>query len=313
MLKVKLFSNKDKLNIFLIFLILASATSIISKLTSIYEKDISFMLTVNNQYENKIIYNQSKDTVMLRLRGYGFNLMKYYFKTPELIIHTNKLKESKNMFFWTNEYNFNDIKLNFDSSVQLLSINQDSILFYYDRYMSKMQPIKSNVKIKYSPGFNSFSDYKITPDSILVIGPTESLKKIKFIETELVELENINSDVSVKVGLKGFKSKDIFLDKDNVDYLLKVEKYTEESVKIPVNILNKEKKIKFNYYPKELLIKYFISVDNYKKLDVNDFRVDCVYEKDDLKDFLIAEITKKPSFIKNVRLDTDKIQIIIVE
>lgn len=313
MLRVKLFSNKDKLNIFLIFLILASATSIISKLTSIYEKDISFMLTVNNQYENKIIYNQSKDTVMLRLRGYGFNLMKYYSKTPELIIHTNKLKESENMFFWTNEYNFNDIKLNFDSSVQLLSINQDSILFYYDRYMSKMQSIKSNVKIKYSPGFNSFSDYKITPDSILVIGPTESLKKIKFIETELVELENINSDVSIKVGLKGFKSKDIFLDKDNVDYLLKVEKYTEESVKIPVNILNKEKKIKFNYYPKELLIKYFISVDNYKKLDENDFRIDCVYEKDDLKDFLIAEITKKPSFIKNVRLVTDKIQIIIVE
>ena len=134
---MKIFSSQGKSNVFLIFLLLAISTSLISKLTSTYDKDIVFKLVITDQPTDKIIYKKSHDSVSLKVRGYGFNLAKYYLNTPELKIPIKKLKELKNAFLWNQKENFNDIKLNFGSSIELLTISEDSILFYFDQYISQ--------------------------------------------------------------------------------------------------------------------------------------------------------------------------------
>ena len=63
-----------------------------------------------------------------------------------------------------------------------------------------------------------------------------------------------------------------------IEYKLEVDQYTEEIVTVPVNILSNEN-IKYNYYPKELSVKYFISIDDYKKTTPIDFRIECVLDK----------------------------------
>ena len=83
---MKIYSSQGKFNVFLIFLILAISTSLVSKLTSTYDKNIVFKLTVTDVPEDKVIYEKSHDSVELKVRGFGFSLAKYYFKTPELKI-----------------------------------------------------------------------------------------------------------------------------------------------------------------------------------------------------------------------------------
>ena len=90
---MKVFSSQGKFNVFIIFLILAISSSLVGKLTSTYDKDILFELVLTDLPQDKVVYDKSHDSVMLKVRGYGFNLAKYYFETPSLNISVKKLKE----------------------------------------------------------------------------------------------------------------------------------------------------------------------------------------------------------------------------
>ena len=65
------------------------------------------------------------------------------------------------------------------------------------------------------------------------------------------------------------------------------------------------------YFPKEITVKYFISVDEYKKTTPIDFRIECVFDQN--KTVLTPILTKKPDFIKNARLNSNQVQLIILE
>ena len=307
---MKIFSNQGKFNVFLIFLVLAISSSLIGKLTSTYDKNIIFKLEVIDVPKDKVIYEKSHDSVLLKVRGYGFNLAKYYFETPSLEISVKKLKEINNTLLWDQKENFNETKLSFDSSVEMLNISEDSLFFYFDQYISQKKYIKLNVSIDYKPGYDSFKPYLITNDSVTILGPKDILEEIEYVDTEFVRLNNVNSDVNINLNLLKPAFDDLTFDFTDVQYKLEVDQYTEEIINIPVNILG-DNNYKYNFYPKELSVKYFISVDNYKKTSPIDFRIECLFDQN--QSVLIPSLTKKPNFVKNVKLSSNQIQLIILE
>ena len=307
---MKIYSSQGKFNVFLIFLILAISTSLVSKLTSTYDKNIVFKLTVTDVPEDKVIYEKSHDSVELKVRGFGFSLAKYYFKTPELKISAKKLKELNNSFLWEKNQNFTDTKLNFDSSIELLTIFEDSIILYFDQYISEKKFIKTNISVNFQSGFDSFKAPLITNDSVTILGPKDVVRKIDYVDTEFVKLNNVNSDIQINLSLLKPAFDDLSIDLSMIEYKLEVDQYTEEIVTVPVNILSNEN-IKYNYYPKELSVKYFISIDDYKKTSPIDFRIESTLDKN--QSILIPYLTKKPDFIKNARLSSNQIQLIILE
>ncbi len=307
---MKIYSSQGKFNVFLIFLILAISTSLVSKLTSTYDKNILFKLTVTDIPKDKVIYEKSHDSVELKVRGFGFSLAKYYFKTPELKISAKKLKELNNTFLWQKNQNFTDTKLDFDSSIELLTISEDSIILYFDQYISEKKLIKTNLSISYQSGFDSFKTPLITNDSVTILGPKDVIRKIHYVDTEFVKLNNVNSDIQINLSLLKPPFDNLSIDLNEIEYKLEVDQYTEEIINVPVNILSNEN-IKYNYYPKEISVKYIISIEDYRKTTPIDFRIECVLDKN--QSTLIPYLTKKPDFVKNVRLSSNQIQLIILE
>ncbi len=306
---MSLFSNTGKSNIYLIFVILAILTSLITKLTAKYEKDIVFRVIAEEQDDEKIIYKNSHDSLILRVRGYGFNLARYYLESPELRISVEKLKEVNNTFVWSQSENFKQTKQSFDPSIELISISEDSILFYFDKFISAKVPIKPNININYDVGYDSFYLPVLSIDSVNVLGPNEVIEKIKYISTEPITLDDVKSDISIDLLLEN-NDLNIFYEIEKTSYNLKVNQYTEETINIPVNVLSNGR-YNFNYYPKELSVKYIVSIEDYNKINSTDFRIDCVFDKN--QNFLVPEITKKPDFVKNARLSSSKIQLIILK
>ncbi len=306
---MKVFLSQGKFNVFVIFLILAILSSLVGKLTSTYDKDILFELVLTDLPQDKVIYDKSHDSVMLKVRGYGFNLAKYYFETPSLNISVKKLKESNDTYLWNQKENFNDTKLSFDSSIQLLTISEDSLFFYYDLYISQNKKIKPNISIDYKSGYDSFKSFSMNNEYVTILGPKDILEKIDYIDTELVRLNNVDSDIKIDLNLLKPPYENLKLDFSSVEYELEVDQYTEEIISIPVTILGNTD-LKYNFYPKELLVKYFISVENYRKTTPIDFRIECIFDENEST--LTPKLTKKPDFIKNSRLSSNKVQLIIL-
>ncbi len=307
---MKIYSSQGKFNVFIIFLILAISTSLVSKLTSTYDKNIVFNLTVKDVPNDKVIYDKSHDSVELKVRGFGFSLAKYYFNPPELKISAKKLKEFNNSFLWEKKENFTDTKLDFDSSVEILTIFEDSIFLYFDQYVSEKKIIKPNLSIDYKAGFDSFKAPIISNDSVTLLGPKDIISKIDYVDTEFIKLNNVSSDIKINLNLLKPSFDDLSVDLSSVEYKLEVDQYTEETINIPVNILSNEN-IKYNYFPKELSVKYLISMEDYKKTSPIDFRIECFLDKG--QSVLIPKLTKKPDFIKNIRLNSNQIQLVILE
>ena len=200
--------------------------------------------------------------------------------------------------------------MSFDSSIELLNISEDSLFFYYDQYISQNKKIKPNVSIDYKSGYDSFKSFSIRNDSVTILGPKDILDKIDYIDSELVRLNNIDSDIKIDLNLLMPSYENLKFDFGSVVYELEVDQYTEEIISVPVTILGNTD-IKYNFFPKELSVKYFISVENYKKTSPMDFRIECIFDKN--KSTLIPKLVKKPDFIKNSRLSSNQVQLIILE
>ena len=214
---------------------------------------------------------------------------------------------------WNQKENFSDTKLNFGSSIELLSISEDSILFFFDQYVSKKIPVKENVTVNFESGYENFKIPVLNPDSVVVTGPKELLSDLKYLVTDSVNFEKIDSDIKFNLNLINPDLDNLIFSDNSLEYLLEVDQYTEETIKVPVNVLFNSDNSKFNYYPKELSIKYNISINDYVEVNPMDFKIECVYDSNSPNNISKAEISKKPSFVKNVRLNTDQIQIIILE
>ena len=307
---MKFILSQGKFNVFLIFILLAISTSLVSKLTSTYEKDIVFKLVVKDIPDDKVIYKKSHDSVELKVRGFGFSLAKYYFKPAELKISVKKLKELNNAFLWEQKANFQETKFDFDSSVEILTISEDSIILYFDQYISKKKYIKPNISINFLSGFDSFKPASVTSDSVTLLGPKDIINKIDYVDTEFIKLNNVSSDIQINLSLLKPAYDNLSIDLNYIEYKLEVDQYTEEIINVPVNILTNEN-VKYNYYPKDLSVKYFVRIEDYKKINPIDFRIECVLDKNE--SVLIPKLTKKPDFVKNIRISSNQIQLIILE
>ena len=308
---MKLDFSSGKTNVFLVFLGLAIITSFTSKLVSTYEKNIDFTVLLSDLPNDKVLTNQSSEKISLKLKGYGFNFARYYFKNPELKFTIDEMKINKSSFIWTKENNLFSLE-RFVRPMTLLSISEDSLVFYFDKYTTKSIPVKGFTEIKYAAGYGNFGSLKLTPDSVKVIGPSNTIQKINSIETELISIENVKYDLKGKINLNLDGLENTIIENTEVDYFLNVDQYTEQTVVVNINVVSNLNKLSFNYFPKTVKVKFLVSVDNYIKINPIDFKIEC-YVNDILKNDYPLVVVKKPEMIKNISLSTEKIQLIMLE
>jgi len=286
----------------------------LSKITSNYTKTIVFAVKPVDIPSDQVVLDQSIDSIRLELNGYGYNLAKYYIDQPIVEISLNDLDKVKSKYQWTKQRNFSDLQEKFNESVSLISTSVNQIDFIIEQYESKNVPVELQLELNYKSGFDSFHEYKLSKDSITVTGPNSLIDTINVIETQKLVLNQIDSDINSAIWLKPSENQNVIYSEESIGFQLKVEKFTEESIKVPITIVNIDDNMKINYYPKVVSVLYRVSIKDYKAVNPMDFRVECdlnTINKDN--SVLISSITKKPSNVKKSRIENNQIQYVIIE
>ncbi len=312
--KIRSVYKTRKFNVFLFFVLLALVYSMLSKITSNYTKTIVFAVKPVDIPSDQVVLDQSIDSIRLELNGYGYNLAKYYIDQPIVEISLNDLDKVKSKYQWTKQRNFSDLQEKFNESVSLISTSVNQIDFIIEQYESKNVPVELQLELNYKSGFDSFQEYKLSKDSITVTGPNSLIDTINVIETQKLVLNQIDSDINSAIWLKPSENQNVIYSEESIGFQLKVEKFTEESIKVPITIVNIDDNMKINYYPKVVSVLYRVSIKDYKAVNPMDFRVECdlnTINKDN--SVLISSITKKPSNVKKSRIENNQIQYVIIE
>lgn len=313
--KIALLISSKKVNVFVLFLVLALLFSVLTKLSKDYTQTVVFNIEGTNIPEDKLIVGDSSHVMHITLTTYGFKLIRYYLAKPSIIVDFQNLEKNNTHYFWTEKREFSNVISQFDQNVKINSINPDTIAFRYDVNNVKKIPVRLDAEINFSSGFDLIDTYKLTPDSIKIIGPKVLTDSIKEVVTKKFKMDNINSNISAMVQLKlPTNSKELQFSHSSIEVSAIIERFTEGSVNVPVNIINVPGNIKLKYYPKEVSVVYFTSLSNYKSISSSSFIIECdfaVLQSGD--NYLTPKIVQQPDKVKNVRLDENRIEFILMQ
>ncbi|GAA4238018.1 hypothetical protein GCM10022291_26860 [Postechiella marina] len=298
------------------FLLFAFTILIFTKLSKEYTNTLVFGINKINVPPENIILNDSNSSLKITLKTHGFKWLKYYFSNPKITIDFNKeVDNKKGQYIWSKSRAYLYESSQFGDKVKLLNIEPDTLLFKYDVNLVKKVPVELNSSIKFTQGFDMDDDYKLTPDSIEVIGPHALASKITHIKTEEFVLNDVKTNISEKIKLiLPQDNNNLIFSNQSVLLSANVKKFTEGTLKIPVTLVNVPEGLSLKYFPRMVNVTYYTSLDRFNSVKSNDFIVSCDYSMvQDNQSFLIPQIKKSPKRVKHVKLSQKRIEFIILK
>lgn len=309
--------KSGKLKVFSLFFVLSFCFLALTKLSKSYTETISFEIVAKNIPEQNHVVIDSTKKVNVAVNAYGFNLLRYYFYKPKLEIdfETDVVLKNKT-YVWNAQQNAPKISSVFKNSVDVISIQPDTLRFPYKALAVKKVPVKIDVSIDFSSGYDMSTKLTVIPDSIKLIGAEEWVSKVEYVTTKKTELKNVNSNIEKSLDIEMDETlKHLKLSKKSIKVEGHVEKFTEGTFNVAVTIINLPANTNINYFPKTIPVAYNVSLNNYKQVRPSDFRVECNYRdiNNTEKSFLIPKLVKVPETVKSARLKQHKVEFILMQ
>lgn len=310
------FSNLKKGNVirFSTFLITAFFFLMLTKFSQSYTQKIKLKVELSNLNDEIILQKDTLNTAYITVKAKGFSLLTYIYN-PEKIIKidakTETLKQ-QNTYAWdikNKKYMLSEI---FGKTVEILNINPDTLWFNYDVLDSKNIVIGLERNITFKEGYDVVGDLKLSQDSVKIIGSKSMIKDINFISTELLELDNINTDISIDVKLKNTIS-NVDIIPNTVTVSGEVRQFTEGKFTLPILLKNAPKNKSITIFPKNVDLVYYMDIKNFKNVKPEDFEIICDYNdvNNNLQNTLELTIKKQPQTVKSSQLRQSAVEFII--
>jgi hypothetical protein len=139
------------------------------------------------------------------------------------------------------------------------------------------------------------------------------LKSIAFVSTKKIELSEINSDINMLAELNiPSNLSQLKLSHQSVSVTAKVDKFTEGLVNVPVTIINIPEDLSINFFPKEISVIFYSSLDAYNSIDKTDFTVECDFNLLTTdNNYLNPVLVKQPLNVKTAKLKITQLEFII--
>jgi len=312
---LKSVKNK-RLNVFGLFFLLTFAFLALTKLSKKYTETIALDINYVNLPENRLITLDSAPKCNALVSDIGFNLLLYHFKKQKVQIDFEKdVFEKDSNYIWILDKNDIIFNAQLGTTTEIISFEHDTIKFPFETLSTKKVPIVLNSKITFTPGYDILNTYRISPDSINVLGSYSSISGISKVETELLNLKDVNYSINRSLRLEPLDNQAIKFSENSVNISAKVEKFTEGTLEIPITIVNKPLDVSVNYFPKTVAVSFYVALNDYKAIKPLDFKVECDFleVESSNKTFFTPKLVKIPETVKNARMKLDKVEFIIVQ
>jgi len=313
--KLNRFSLKrGNVKTFLFFLAFTSVVWLFTQFSKKYTQEVEIDIQYVNLPEDRILNEDSDQTLKLTLNGNGFRLINHMWSKPRLQLDiANAIEKGNDYHFYVDKENqtMKD-KLNFKGNI--LSVQKDTLKVKLDINLKKKIPIRILEEIAYAPGYGSDKGVVLLPDSIMINGPERIVDTIQYIDTENLKLEGLNTDYKTVLAIKvdSLPSRVTITPKE-VEASISVSKFTEGSQEVPITLMNMPEGKEIKIFPKEVKVVYRVGLDKYNEISVRNFKVIADYNKvAEDSSFLILELIDMPISIHDVRLQDKQVQFVIL-
>lgn len=304
--------KRGPLKTFLFFLGFSTVIWIFVQFSKQYTITVELPLTYVNVPKDKLLEDDNPQALTLRVRDYGFNLARYRLFPPSLAIDLGYAKENGGELVYNLEQQKPEIVNQLNLAFEELAFVQNNLRINYEQKAVKTVNIVSQIGLNFAVGYSALEEVVLVPDTMRVSGPANILDTLSEIHTENISINNINTDLkgTVKLDRSGLERVTFF--QDAIQYSLRTDKFTEGKIEIPIELLNVPKGNNIAIFPKEVIVFYQVSLNDFDKIKPTSFKVVVDFRNEIPKEgYLLAQVVQKPALVNNVRLSENRIQFVV--
>lgn len=304
--------------IFSFFLIVATFIWYLSKLSHEYTTTLSYPVRFVNFPKGMVMVGEPPRKVSLRVKAFGYTLLRckmsaalnpIEFDFNKQPLHLTNGSFSKQYILTSRAHN--SVVAQFGSDILIEGIEPDTLHFEFAKVVEKSVVVEPDIQTDFERQFMLGGAISIEPEKITITGPKSILDTIYKVKTSSLKLNKLNQRVEKKLSLipihqVGFSHR-------NVMVTVPVEKYTELSIKIPIDVENAPDDIRLIAVPKTVEVKCNVVLSKYFDIKPDMFRavVDYNLMHQSLSNKLKVKLTVIPESVSLLDFQPKYIEYII--
>lgn len=312
--------SSSRFYVFLLCIVISIFLWILVKLSGDYNNNAVYPIVINTRLDSKLLTYQSSKTVSISYRTEGIrsSFLDYFSAKKPLTISITKFKLEKIGIEYRALISLSDhIKQISDSlkvSDKNIKISPDTITLFFQDICKKKVPVHVNLTIDFDNQYELYEPIKFEPDSIVISGLKSDVDRVSQLETESKVLTKLNKSryLNLKIARPKNAEKLTFIP-DNIIAGIRVEKFTEGSINIPVTVINNKRQRSVKVFPDKVKVNYIVPLKDYNK--VNPLMFVAAINFNELKQTdnnkIKVQIISYPEFTKILSVKPERVEFII--
>ncbi|KPL13815.1 MAG: hypothetical protein AMS26_13100 [Bacteroides sp. SM23_62] len=304
--------------IFFFFLLLSILFWFLTAMNKDYMTSISYPVRYIRFPEKKVLVNDIPDRLELTVNAGGYTLLRYQLQSRinPIIFDVNSfslntvLGDPATLYILTS-YAKDRIAKQLSSEIEILGISPDSLFFQFADKVSKKIPVKPSLDISFEKQYMQVGPYLVEPDSVTISGPELMIDTIEMVCTVPVIMSDVNRSFDMELEMQPLHK--VEYDPLEVWIQVPVEKFTEASLKVQIEVINMPDSLILRAFPPAVTVSCQIGLSAYETLNEHLFRavIDYAEVGNMLGNKLQVKMIKMPVYIQSVNFTPKSVEYIV--
>ncbi len=266
-----------KVLVFSFFLLLSVLFWFLTALNKEYVTSISYPVRYMRFPEDKVLVNDVPDRLVLTVNANGFTLLSFQLRSRLSPIIFNVSSFSPNTFrndpssiFILSAEARDEITRQLSNDIEIQDIHPDSLIFRFAPREEKLVPVHPRVNLNFEKQYMQAGPLILEPDSITISGPRVIVDSIESVETEECSRTRLTESFSDELKIRPINKIDF--NPVEVWIQIPVEKFTEATLTLPIEVINKPDSLIIRTFPGEVKLSCQVGLSAYENLNEHLFR-----------------------------------------
>ena len=276
-------------------------------------KDYDTIETIGITYElpRGVAFAQAPpNSLEARVRATGWELLNQGLSARERMIKIDSIELQENTDGIISIRN--EVASAFeDEGLDVNPITNERIVIQMERVASKKVPLRLTSRIEYGRGFQSSRPPRLDPDSVTISGPSSVIDSINYWLTDSLVLNTVTDTVHISLPLRETNMSSMSVTPQSVSVSIESQQFTEKSIYVPVQIRGRTSSDSVSVFPKQVLIKVAVGLQDYESIKATDFTavVSIEGQRSENSDLLPVILEKRPKLVRQVTVQPRSVEV----
>lgn len=304
-------AKRKKMGIFMVFALFSFLMWFLIKLSEDYTYKVTFKVNYKNIPEDKLLLNTPLSSVDAIVSATGFKIFNYNLFKRSIDIDLSAYDNPGKGFYIVESDLEEEIEDQY-SELPLRRVLTDTIHIQFGVNKEKYVKIVPDLNLNFESDYELYSDVKVVPDSMWILGPENIVDSIDVLRTVEYFGNNINENINTTLAITLPEHSDrLNFQTKNVNVSAQVEKFSEKIIQSPVIVKNVPDSLSVRTFPTTVNILVRTALKDLKKITPEDFVVVSDYETPTEGSKLKLEIDQAPDIVGEVKLQIEEVEFLL--